>query len=104
MSDIVSLSSLSNVPSGSQAHVEHSRAASESASAGLSGSAAVPGSSEDSIVLSTAARLVQQASSAGAADRASRVQQLKQQVERGEYGIDPATISSALIGATIAGE
>ena len=104
MSDIVSLSSVGNVSSGSQVQVEHSRAASESASAGLSDSAAVTGSGEDSIVLSTAARLVQQASSAGADDRASRVQQLKQQIESGAYSIDPATISSALIGRAIAGE
>ena len=104
MSDIVSLSSLSNVPSAPQMHVEHSRATSESASAGPSGSVAAQGSQEDSIVLSTAAGLVQQASSAGAADRASRVQQLKQQVERGEYSVDPAAIGSALIGAAIAGE
>jgi flagellar biosynthesis anti-sigma factor FlgM len=104
MSDIVSLSGLSNVASGSQVQVEHSRAANEPASAGPSGSVAAPGSSEDSIVLSTAARLVQQAWSAGAADRASRVQQLKQQVESGEYSIDPAAIGCALIGATIAGE
>jgi flagellar biosynthesis anti-sigma factor FlgM len=104
MSDIVSLSSASNVPSAPQVHVEHSRATSESSSAGPSGSAAVSGSAEDSIVLSTAAGLVQQASSAGATDRASRVQQLKQQVESGEYSIDPAAISSALIGATIAGD
>jgi len=104
MSDIVSLSSVGNVPSGSQVQVEHSRATGESASAGLSSPVAAAGSQEDSIVLSTAAGLVQQAATAGAADRASRVQQLKQQVESGTYGLDPATISSALIGATIAGE
>jgi len=104
MNDIVSLSSLSHVPSASQVQVEHSRATSESDSAAASSPGAIPGSQEDSIVLSTAAGLVQQASSAGAADRAIRVQQLKQQFESGEYSIDPATISSALIGATIAGE
>lgn len=104
MSDIVSLSSVSNVLSATQVQVEHSRAAGESASAGASSSAAVPGSPEDAIVLSTAAALVQQASSAGAADRASRVQQLKQQFESGQYSIDPAAIGSALIGRTIAGE
>ncbi len=104
MSDIVSLSSLSNVPSASQLHVEHSRATGESAAAGPSGSGAASGSLEDSIELSAAAVLVQQASSAGAADRASRVQQLKQQVESGQYSVDPAAISDALISATAAGE
>ena len=101
MNDIVSLS---NAASRSEVQVEHSRAAGEPVPPGPAGSATRSASLEDSIELSTAADLVQRASSAGAAARASRVQQLKQQIEAGEYTVDPAALSRALIDATVAGE
>jgi flagellar biosynthesis anti-sigma factor FlgM len=100
MNDIVSLSSVSNA----QVQLEHARAASESNSSGSSGSAAVGQPREDSVTLSNTAGLVQQALSAGAAPRASRVQELKQQFENGQLSVDPAAVGSALIGAAIAGD
>ena len=104
MNDIVSLSSLSNAASGSELHVEHARAADQSALRGALGSTTRAGSQEDSIELSTAADLVQRASSAGASARASRVEQLKQQIESGRYSVEPRALSSAVIDATVAGE
>ncbi len=104
MNDIVSLSSLSNASSAQQAQVEHARAASESNSSGASGSTAAGQPHEDSVTLSNTAGLVQQALSAGAAARASRVQQLKQQFENGQLSVDPAAVGGALIGAAVAGD
>ena len=103
MNDIVSLSSLSNAASGSELQVEHARAADQSAVRGSLGSTRAV-SPEDSIELSTAADLVQRASSAGASARASRVEQLKQQIESGRYSVEPRALSSAVIDATVAGE
>ncbi len=100
MNDIVSLSSASNA----QVQVEHARATSESNSTGASGSTAAGQAHEDSVTLSNTAALVQQALSAGAAARASRVQELKQQFENGQLNVDPAAVGSALIGAAIAGD
>lgn len=104
MNDIVSLSSVSNAPSAPQAHVEHARAAGESYSSGASDSAVTGQPHEDSVTLSNTAGLVQQAMSAGAAARAGRVQQLKQQFENGQLSVDPAAVGNALIGASIAGD
>jgi len=100
MNDIVSLSSVSNA----QVQVEHARATSESNSSGSSSSATAGQAHEDSVTLSNTAGLVQQALSAGAAARASRVQELKQQFENGQLSVDPAAVGSALIGAAIAGD
>lgn len=104
MTDIVSLSSLSNAASSPQVHVEHSRATTESTSSGSSGSVLTERPYEDSVMLSNAAGLVQQALSAGQVARASRVQQLKQQIESGQYNVDPAAVGSALIGAANVGD
>jgi flagellar biosynthesis anti-sigma factor FlgM len=103
MSDIVSLSSLSNAALGSQVQLEHARATGEPSTAPSNGSVS-SGSGEDSIVLSNTAVLIQHASSAGSADRASRVEQLKQQVQNGQYSVDPGALGNALIGGAIAGE
>ena len=103
MSDIVSLSSLTNAALSSQVHLEHARATGDS-STGPASAGNSSGSGEDSIVLSSAAVLIQRASSAGAADRASRVEQLKQQVQNGQYSVDPGALGNALIGGAVAGE
>ena len=58
----------------------------------------------DSVTLSGATGLVQQALTAGADTRASRVLELRQQIQTGQYTIDPAAISSALTDASIRGE
>ena len=103
MNDIVSLSSASGAAPGSQIHLENSRATGGSGSA-AAGSGPSSATQQDSISLSAATSLLQQASNAGAADRASRVQQLKQQIEAGQYVADPSTVSSAIIDAGLAGE
>jgi flagellar biosynthesis anti-sigma factor FlgM len=104
MSDIVSISSLNHALAGSQVQLDHARAASDATSADSSRSGPVESGQDDSVALSGAAGLVQQAQNAGSADRASRVQQLKQQIESGQYTIDPAAIGNAIINAGTAGE
>jgi anti-sigma28 factor (negative regulator of flagellin synthesis) len=69
------------------------------APAGSGGSAA-----SDSIALNGVSSLVQLALSAGAGQRADRVQQLKQLVDTNQYTIDPVSVSSALIHAHMSGE
>ena len=60
--------------------------------------------SNDSISLSTTGDLVQQAMTAGASDRAARVQQLKSQVESNQYQVDAQATSQAIIDAHLSGE
>ncbi len=67
--------------------------------AGSGGSAA-----SDSIALNGVSSLVQLALSAGASQRADRVQQLKQLVESNQYTIDPNSVGRALIAAHMSGE
>ena len=57
----------------------------------------------DSIALTGVGDLVQLALGAGAAQRADRVQQLKQLVDSNQYSIDPEAVSRALIGAHMTG-
>jgi flagellar biosynthesis anti-sigma factor FlgM len=104
MSDIVSISSLNQSLAGSQVQLDHSRPAGDATSADSSRSGSVGSGQDDSVALSDAAGLVQQAQNAGSADRASRVQQLKQQIESGQYTIDAAAISNAIVNAGITGE
>jgi len=58
----------------------------------------------DSVALNGVGDLAQLASSAGASERADRVEQLKQMVESNQYTIDPDTVSRALIGAHMVGD
>jgi anti-sigma28 factor (negative regulator of flagellin synthesis) len=58
----------------------------------------------DSIALTGVSSLAQLALTAGAGERADRVQQLKQMVDNNQYTIDPVSVSSALIGAHLSGE
>ena len=58
----------------------------------------------DSINLTGVGGLVQSALSAGAQQRADRVEQLKQLVNSNQYSVDPEAVSRALIGAHLAGE
>ena len=55
----------------------------------------------DSIAITGISGLVQQALSAGAAERADLVQQLKQLIESGQYTVDPLTVSRALLSAHV---
>ena len=75
--------------------------ADSSASAG--GSTPTAGSS-DSINITGDNGLVQSALNAGAQQRADRVEQLKQLVNSNQYSVDPEAVSSALIGAHLAGD
>lgn len=101
MSDVVSLSSLTQSGAGSQIHVEHSHAAGVADS---SSSAASQAGLSDSVELSGAGSLVQQAMNAGAGARAARVQFLKQQFESGQYETPVETLASAVLNGSIAGE
>jgi anti-sigma28 factor (negative regulator of flagellin synthesis) len=58
----------------------------------------------DSISLSSSPNLVQQALSAGASARSSRVQELKALVQNDQYQPSAEEVSSALISATLAGD
>jgi len=104
MSDIVSISSLNHALAGSQVQLDHARAAGETTSADSSRSGSVENGQSDSVALSGAAGLIHQAQNAGSDARAARVQQLKQQIESGQYAIDPAAIGNAILNAGIAGE
>jgi len=104
MSDVVSISSLNHALTGSQVQLDHARATGEATSADSSRSGQIDSGQDDSVALSGAAGLIHQAQSAGSDDRAARVQQLKQQIESGQYAIDPASISNAIVNAGIAGE
>jgi flagellar biosynthesis anti-sigma factor FlgM len=61
-------------------------------------------SSGDSIALSSTNGLVQQALGAGSAARAARVIELQQQLQNGQYQVDPLSVSRALISSHLAGE
>lgn len=104
MSDIVSISSLNHSVAGSQLHLDQTRAANGATLGDSAGSAASSGVTGDSVTLSGAAELIHQALNAGSETRADRVQQLKQQIESGQYVVDPAAISNAILDAGIAGE
>ncbi|HTS47322.1 MAG TPA: flagellar biosynthesis anti-sigma factor FlgM [Bryobacteraceae bacterium] len=58
----------------------------------------------DSVALNGAGDLAQLALSAGANERADRIQQLKQLVDTNQYSVDPYTLSRALIGAHMVGD
>jgi flagellar biosynthesis anti-sigma factor FlgM len=60
--------------------------------------------SGDSIALSATNSLVQQALGAGVDARAARIQQLRTQVESGQYHVDAAAVSNSLIEAHLAGD
>ncbi|HMD50618.1 MAG TPA: flagellar biosynthesis anti-sigma factor FlgM [Bryobacteraceae bacterium] len=62
------------------------------------------GGSSDSINITGSGGLVQSALSAGAQERADRVEQLKQLVNSNQYSVDPEAVSRALIGAHLAGD
>ena len=105
MSDIVSISGLGHAAAGSQLHLEQARAANGVAPADSTGGSAASSSvAGDSVALSGAAGLIHKALSAGSETRAARVQQLKQQIESGQYAIDPAAISNAIVNAGIVAE
>lgn len=61
------------------------------------------GSSSDSINLTGVSGLVQTALTAGAQQRAVRVEQLKQLVDSNQYSVDPEAVSNALISAHLTG-
>jgi anti-sigma28 factor (negative regulator of flagellin synthesis) len=63
-----------------------------------------PSSGQDSISLSTPGDIVQQALTAGASDRAARIQQLKNQVDSNQYQVDAQATSRAIIDAHLAGD
>ena len=60
--------------------------------------------SSDSISLSTPGDIVQQALTAGASDRAARIQQLKSLIDSNQYQIDAQATSRAIIDAHLAGD
>jgi len=103
MSDVVSLSSLNQATSGSL-YLDHTRATSEAAVNDARSSTGSDDAQGDSIVLSGAAGLVQQALSAGSDARAARVEQLKQQIQSGQYTVDAAAVGSAIVNAGITGD
>jgi flagellar biosynthesis anti-sigma factor FlgM len=70
------------------------------------GSARVAGGSEtrsDQIDLGRQTGLLTQAQTAGADERAHRIEQLRALVESGQYQVDSAALSQALISAAING-
>jgi flagellar biosynthesis anti-sigma factor FlgM len=92
-------------PGVTQTNLDQSTAASRTSESGVIPSG--PGSSiaaSDSISLSSSPNLVQQALSAGASARSARVQQLKALVQSNQYQPSAQEVSSALIGAHIAGD
>ena len=74
------------------------------ATAASAGGSANPTASNDSISLSTPSGIVQQALTAGAADRAARIQQLKSQIDSNQYQVDALATSRAIIDAHLAGD
>jgi anti-sigma28 factor (negative regulator of flagellin synthesis) len=62
-----------------------------------------PGSGQDQIDLGSQSELVTQTQNAGAADRASRIEQLRALVQSGQYQVDTAALSQSIVGATISG-
>jgi flagellar biosynthesis anti-sigma factor FlgM len=104
MSEIVSISSLGQAAAGSEARLDQARNTSGPVSADSASLEAIATEHGDSVALSSAASQVQQALSAGADTRAARVQQLRQQIETGQYAIDPVAIGNAVLDAGVAGE
>jgi flagellar biosynthesis anti-sigma factor FlgM len=56
----------------------------------------------DSIALSSTKDLVQRALNAGSDARLARILELKQQIESGQYHIDPLAVSRSLVDAHLA--
>jgi anti-sigma28 factor (negative regulator of flagellin synthesis) len=61
----------------------------------------VPGG--DQIDVDTQNGLLASVQAAGAGDRASRVEQLRELVQSGRYQVDVSALSNAIIGATLQG-
>ncbi len=86
-----------------QINLDQARSTRPPAGADLAGSASIGRSAAaDSIALSSSKNLVQQALTAGSEARLARVLELKQQIESGQYRIDPLAVSRALIDAHLA--
>ena len=73
-------------------------------SSGPSPSAAkAPAPGQDQIDLGSQSELVSQVQNAGSDQRAARVEQLRALVQSGQYQVDTAALSQAIVGATASG-
>jgi flagellar biosynthesis anti-sigma factor FlgM len=105
MSDIVSISSLNHAAlAGSELHLDQSRAAGGATSGESAGVGNIAGGEGDSVALSSGAVLAHQALNSGADARASRVAELRQQIQSGQYIVDPQAVANAMLDSNIAGE
>jgi anti-sigma28 factor (negative regulator of flagellin synthesis) len=62
-----------------------------------------PAQGQDQIDLGSQSGLVSQVQNAGADERASRIEQLRALVQSGQYQVDSAALSQAIVGATVSG-
>lgn len=93
-----------NEPSGlSQLNLNQTAASSKAADTGANQTTGVPGTSSDSIALTSSSSLIQQALSAGSDARTARVQELRALIANNQYNPSAQDVASALIGAHIAG-
>jgi anti-sigma28 factor (negative regulator of flagellin synthesis) len=85
--------------------LDQTRGSQGAGSAGAPASGSVqPNLAHDSISLSTPGDIVQKALTAGASDRAARIQQLKNQIDSNQYQVDALATSRAIIDAHLAGD
>ena len=62
------------------------------------------GSATDGVDFGSQNGLVSQARNAGAADRATRVEQLRALVQSGQYQVDTGALSKSIVDATLNGD
>lgn len=75
----------------------------KAASSGASGSQSPGDTASDRIDLGNQSDLVSQAQTAGASDRAARIEQLRALVQSGQYQVDPAALSQSIVQAALSG-
>jgi flagellar biosynthesis anti-sigma factor FlgM len=63
-----------------------------------------PGDSSDGVDFGNQNGLLSQTLNAGAADRASRVEQLRALVQSGQYQVDSGALSKSIVDATLNGD
>ena len=94
-----------DVTDNMEIQLNQTRQSREVTDSGTSSAGSTPaGARSDSINITGSGGLVQSALTAGAQQRADRVEQLKQLVNSNQYSVDPEAVSSALIGAHLAGD
>lgn len=86
-----------------QTSLNRSQASSRASGTGTNYATSDSTPGDDTISLSNASSLVQQALNSSSSSRSSRIQELKSLIQNNQYNPDAQEVSSALVNATLAG-